>query len=100
MDNSLNPKQSLDLGDIFADLMAPFSAHRENLVSEADSRAVIAREVARGLELRNMNPFTLFEVSGIPMDTIMGVLEGTVDLSDSGAITALEQALQIPLRHL
>jgi len=100
MDHPLNPKKEVDFSALFAGLTGPRAPDREGWVTQSDSQAVIAREVARGLELRNMNPFTLFELSGVPIDTIMSILDGTFDLGDSEPITAIEGVLQVPLRHL
>lgn len=100
MDRPLNPKKETDISALFADIFGPRSFDRESWVTRDDSQAVIAREVARGLELRNMNPFTLFELSGVPIDTIMSILDGSFDLRDSQPITAIEGVLRVPLRHL
>jgi hypothetical protein len=100
MDRPLKPQKETDISALFAGLTGPQSTDRDWWITRADSQAVIAREVARGLELRNMNPFTLFELSGVPIDTIMSILDGSFNLNDSEPITAIEGVLRVPLRHL
>ena len=99
----MNPSQRnkpIDASNLFRGFTGERTPLHDMLAPHSDSQELMAREVAWGLELRGMSAYTLHEQSGVAIDTIMEILRGTYDLADSLPITAIEQTLKIPLRHL
>ncbi|MDC0358240.1 hypothetical protein OAO01_05430 [Oligoflexia bacterium] len=86
------------------ELLAPFLASGDFSVPLVDghrfSQQSIARTVSARLEKLGMTMHTLHEETGVPLDTLRKIVDGTYDLKDFEPILAIEPVLKVSLRDL